>query len=114
VNKYFLAILRIEMDDLTEDLQQLIHKCKEDFAAEQITERVYRENLALYNNEMMGIADFNHLINSIEYAEFESLDELIDHLWNAFKRLSDTRSLAGAIQICIKRKMQKVKLYVNP
>ena len=60
--KYFPQFLRIEMDDLQDDLEYLIKTAKSDYEAGKITERVFLENQTLFKNELMGVMDFNNFL----------------------------------------------------
>jgi hypothetical protein len=111
--KYYIAFLRIELEDLQEDLELLIARCESNFKEERITERVFRENVALFRNELMGLNDFARIVDQTDPSEFENLDELIRHLREVFVDLIRTRDLAQALKVCVDRKLAKVARYMD-
>ena len=111
--KYFPRILLVEMTDLEEDLELLIREAKKDFESGRITERVYRENRTLYKNEIMGVRDFCNLLVETNYADFNTLDDMITYYIDTFKAMARKKGLANAVILCVERKIRKVKEYVT-
>ena len=111
--KYFLKIMKIELEDLKEDLIMMIKCCEERKAKGELTDHVYLANNALFQNELVGINDFVLILNNIDIEIFQDLDTLIASLKSQFKEQIKRLGLAEAVNVCIQRKMEKVKQYVT-
>lgn len=113
IKKYYLKILQIELEDLKDDIQLMIENCGKDHNSGKITERVHRENVTLFNNELLGIDEFSNIISHTDPELFEDLDALISHLRKVFNEKRRINEIANAINICIERKLEKVAEYVT-
>jgi len=109
----FLEILKLELDDLKDDLHTLKKECEHKLKAGLITNYVHMENMALYDNELHGLNTFQTIVNETEPEKFDSLDNLITHLNETFKITMKSCGYAEAGRICIQRKMLKVARYVK-
>lgn len=107
--KNFIAILKIEIEDLQADLELLISENQNKRAAGKITDYVYLENDALYRHELQATHTFQQILNNVDYQQFSRLEDLIDYLRDAFRQGGYVR----AINICIERKINKVARYVT-
>ena len=110
--KHYLQILKIELEDLREDLVLLIEECKSSYKKESITEHVFLANLTLFKNELLGVDEFFKIIEETDPEAFENLDAMTDHLRKRFKQKIDTYGLAEAVKVCVDRKLEKVAKYV--
>jgi len=111
--KNFLEILKLELDDLKEDLQTLKQECEHKLKEDVITNYVHMENMALYNNELHALNAFRRIIEVSESDSFHSLDDLVVHINETFRTVMKACGYAEAGRICIERKMLKVKRYVR-
>jgi len=107
--KSFVAILKIEIEDLTADVELMMNECQKKKDAGKITDYVYLENMALYRHELLAVRSFARLLESTELSNFETLDALITYLQESFRESGYVR----AINICVERKMKKVAGYVS-
>ena len=113
INKHFLQILEVEMEDLQEDLNDMISLGRDQLNSGEITERVYMSNTSLFQNEKSGINEFMHIIKTTIPDNFDSLEELISYLKKELETLIKGEGIAPAIEIFIERKMLKVTKYVS-
>jgi len=111
--KYFQEIMRVELQDLQEDIEDLVETNRKKYKDQKITQRVYLENETLYKNELLGIEEFKTLLLSKEPSEFKDLSEFIQTLKEEFHNLLKKEEIALAIKICIDRKLLKVSEYVS-
>jgi hypothetical protein len=109
----FIEILKLEMNDLSDDLRTLKAENDEKLSQELITHYVHMENNALYENELHAIKSFQRLLNTIMVPKFDSIDPLIVHLDEAFGTIMKSCGYAEVGRICIARKMSKVAKYVK-
>ncbi len=110
--KNYLRIMSIELDDLREDIKFLIGECKLKRDEDKITNYVYLENIALYNNELHALDAFEKIIARTEAGEFGTLEELIDFLKKEFVEKARTSGYARVIHLLVDRKIQKVAKYI--
>ena len=111
--KHYLEILKIEVEDLREDLELMIEECRKNYQTEKITEHVFLANLTLFKNELLGLDEFTRIVDRTECDSFESLETMIDCMRKHFREKINTYGLAEALYICIERKLNKVARYVT-
>ncbi|MFO7888817.1 MAG: hypothetical protein R6V04_00600 [bacterium] len=109
----FQVIMRVELQDLKEDIEDLLDNNRKKFQEQKISQRVYMENEALYQNELIGIEEFSELLLSKNPSEFKDLSEFIQTLKEEFYILLKKEEIALAVKVCIDRKLLKVSEYVN-
>ena len=105
----FVAILKVEIEDLAADIELLLAECQRKKDAGTITDYVYMENMALFRHELLGVRSFGRILTQTDPSRFEKLDDLVAYLKEAFREGGYVR----AINICVERKMTKVTRYVT-
>ena len=111
--KNFLEILKLELDDLNEDIQTLKQECEYKLKKGVITNYVHMENMALYDNELHAVNAFRRIVEVSEPDSFHSLDDLVIHINETFRTVMKACGYAEAGRISIERKMLKVAKYVR-
>ncbi len=109
----FLAILRIELEDLSIDIERLIEECSAGAEKGYVSENVFMQNLALFKNEMLGVHSFRHILDTINPDNYDTLDSMIEDIRRQFQMLLKSHGLASALQVYVNRKLDKVARYVN-
>jgi len=112
VKKCYLKVLKVELEDLEDDIEQLIEETKKGKNAGKLTNYVFFQNIALFKNELLALNVFENIINGVNPEEFETLDEMIEYLKKLFFQKIKILGLAEAIQIYVERKMMKARKYV--
>ena len=113
VKQNYLAILRIELEDLSTDIERLINECTQGLQKGNISENVFMQNLATFKNELLGVHSFQHIIDGIHTEDYETLDDMIDDIRDQFQHLIRSHGLVRAIQVYVNRKLDKVAQYVQ-
>lgn len=113
MKRRYIEILRIELEDLKEDLELLIEESKRDRRDGCLTDHVFFANLALFKNELLGVDTFFKIVNEIDPEEFEDVNALVGHLRTVFREKVKFYDLAEAINVCVERKLMKVARYVT-
>ena len=113
LQKTYLKILRIEMEELEVDLQHLADECREHGSSRCLSENVVMQNLATLKNELLGVGTFERIIEHTQPDDFKSLDEMIDYLKTAFRQKMRSSGLAEAVWYLVERKLEKVSTYVR-
>lgn len=109
----YLFILKLELNDLYDDIQMLMDECQKEKEKYRITDYVFMENLSLFKNEVLGVNVFHNIIDSVDPHDFDNLDELIGYLKERFRTKAADCGIEKAIDLSISRKMDKVKKYVT-
>jgi len=113
VNRKYLEILRVEIAGLEEDIRVLIEHCKQERESGRLTNYVFMENLALFENEILGVNMFRNIVDEIDPDRFDSLDALVSHLKDTFREKLQERGLVKLISVYVSRKLDKVARYVE-
>jgi hypothetical protein len=111
--KYYLKILRIEIEDLREDIEFLIKELERERESELLSEYVFLENLTVFHSELYGVDFFFKVLDDINPDNFESLDEMISFIEESFKIKIKQAGLPDALNIYVKRKLLKVRDYIT-
>ena len=109
----YLGILKIEIEDLIKDIELLIEVHKKKYDNQEITQYVYRENIAVLKNEVSCLKNFIECIDSIDAEKYQSLQELVDQVEVQFKTQLHEHSYAQAVESFVKRKLKKVSHYME-
>ena len=111
--KKFVDILRIELEDLEEDINTLAEiteaRCKE----HAITEYVCMENVGLLRQEFAGIREVLDDLQTVEIGKDETFQDFVDHLKERFRRVIHNSAYPDAVYIFVERKVQKVADYIT-
>lgn len=109
----FLKILKIEMDDLKEDIVYLINTAEEEKQNGDISNYVFLGNLAVLKTELLGVDTFEDMLSTVNPDDYESLQQMVDHLQNKVKEEIGRKGLPEAISNLVNRKIAKVADYVE-
>ena len=78
-----------------------------------ISDRVRQENLAVLANEKSGFKLLSGVLDGVDVAAYETLDELTDSLKKSFERKIEEAGLARAAYLFAERKIEKVARYIQ-
>lgn len=109
----YLEILRIEVDDLAEDIKALQKHYHDRLARGEITDYVLRENVAVLEHESHGIAAVRACLEDLRPADYASLEDMIAAIGG---RLDDRLRCGGfdpVVRLLVERKLAKVERYVR-
>jgi len=112
IQKNYLKILDIEIDDLEEDIQFLIKQVQEKRADGKITNYVAMENQAVFKNEIHALKAFRKIVSNTNHENFTELGDLKTYLLDEFDKTMKTYGFAELTVIYVKRKIEKVSKYV--
>ena len=77
LKRKYLDILRIEIEDLTEDIGLIVNEYKRRRDREEITNYVFLENLAVLHNELLGVDNMMEMLDSIDPDAYDRLDDMV-------------------------------------
>ena len=111
--KKYLKVLRIELEDLQEDLELMADLYNQRDANAEITPYVFLENVSLLQAEITGIENIIRSIDDIVIDRFETLNELVDYSDQAFQKLTKEAGYPDAVYELVRRKLRKVARYLR-
>ncbi len=112
IKKKYLQMLRIEIEDLREDIDLLVIEYDRLHENEQLSNYVFSENLTVIRRELLGVHAFFRLLDEINPDRFATLDDLIADLSDTFRGMVKKNGLPEVIESYVERKLLKVKEYV--
>lgn len=107
-----MSILKLELNDLEEDLKLLVKEAEKKHEQRLISNYVYLENLAVIKQELFGVDGIAKRFEQTNPEEFETLDDLISALMAAMLQVKAIELLPEGVIYLVERKMEKVKHYV--
>ena len=108
----FLGILKVELEDLEEDIEDLLEICQRRKDNREITDYVYQENKTLLLNEIAALKSLIHSLDELDTGKFASQQEMfkeVDCLIHARTRES---AFPEAVYSLVKRRLDKVVQYL--
>ncbi|MCX7025822.1 MAG: hypothetical protein NT080_14580 [Spirochaetes bacterium] len=111
--RFFIEVLKAEMEDLLQDIMTVESRSRERFASLEISNYVFRANEALFMREEEAVRLLMDKLGTIDVDRFTSLDGLIAHLDAYAKELVGKADEPEAVYGFLKRKMDKVLRYVD-
>ena len=109
----YLEILRIEIDDLAEDIESLQNHYRDRSARGEITDYVLKENVAVLEREGHGIAAVRGCLRSLRPEDYGSLDEMIAALTGHLDDCLRRGEFEPVVRALVERKLAKVARYVR-
>ena len=113
INHNYLTILRIELDDLSTDIEHLIQECSQGLEHGIISQNVFMQNLATFKNELLGVHSFQKILDNLQPEEYSDLDSFIEDIRTQFQALLRSHGLVRALQVYVDRKLDKVARYIK-
>ncbi|MDL2228879.1 hypothetical protein LJC14_01360 [Treponema sp. OttesenSCG-928-L16] len=111
--KLFLSLFQAEIEDSREDADFLVLQNKKRFQNNEITNYVYNENDAFLSKESSGLKKIADFIGTFSAEDYENTDELAAALDHKLRKQVEEFDDPEAVYGIIKRKLQKVRLYVE-
>ena len=108
----YLKILKIELEDLVEDINVLLSVCDQRKQSGEITNYVFLENATVLKNEISGINNFLHGVDGIDISQYKNLKDLIEDIDVMFKQRTKDYDFPEAVYAIVKRKLNKVSRYI--
>jgi hypothetical protein len=100
----YLDIVRIELQDLINDITEYIETSHKDHANRVIKNFTYHGNLTIYEKQLYGIKETLKLIEELDVSEYETPQELAKVLKEQIKPFFTTRGiLEGGYSLTVKR-----------
>ena len=108
----YLKVLKIELEDLEEDLEVMKELYDRREQRNEITDYVFLENVALLKTEIAGVESLVKSIDDIPVDQFSHLDEFVDYVDALFRERTEHSGYPEAVYALVKRKLSKVSRYI--
>ncbi len=111
--RFFLKVLKAELEDCLEDIEDLSLIYERRRSEEKITNYVYQENEALLAREISGLKNILLSIDEVSLEGYDSLEAFASAVDALFQREVLEFEDPEAVYGIAKRKLLKVLKYVN-
>lgn len=112
-SRKYLSILKIELEDLADDLEDLLNVYKTDAISKRITEYVSRENASLARHEIAALKLLLREIGAFSAEFYENEDEMEEAVTEFFRTSIRKKGYPYAIFYLIENKIRKVRRYMK-
>ena len=110
--KKYTRILRIELEDLEEDLLMMAEIYHQRELKREITDYVFLENLSLLQSEIAGIDNIINSLDKINSDDFPSIQNFAEHISKQFKKKIEDAGFPDSVFELVNRKLIKVSRYI--
>ena len=109
----YIRMLKIELDDLRDDLQVLIDDCCTREKRHESTHYVCMENMAVFKREILDVNTVDHILDRIEVDEYADVDALARALDDRFGELARRHGITDAVYSMLRRRLEKLAGYIG-
>lgn len=109
---WFLMILAIEMADIKDTTKQRIEDYKTRFMNDEISNYVYRHNIAVMKKKLSGRKYLKEVISGFIEDDYNSLEDLIEKMVKELEKTVKIYGIPNALLHRVEKKIDKVKMYV--
>ncbi|AHC15615.1 hypothetical protein [Salinispira pacifica] len=109
---HFMGLLRVEFEDMMEDVSVLETLSKERLKNAEITDYVYNENNVVFEQEIQALRHLAGILEQPRWQQIENLDQLNLELRNSLKEAIVEKSYPPVVQDLVSRKLDKVRQFV--
>jgi len=108
----FIEVMRIELEDLHDDIDALLKHCDEALHEHTLTELGYFGNLRVLRSELRGVGFFSRMLDETDPEKYETLKALMDDLEKRLVEGVRKYCMVPAVDRLIRRKIEKAVKYV--
>ena len=108
----FLSILKIELEDLEQDLVSLEDSYRQKWEEDKISNYVFLENMAVLREELTGIHKILGDLTTVNSSSFSNIDEFIEHILTIIKENRKNIDLPEGVYRLLRRKIMKVRNFI--
>jgi len=107
--KHFYNLLKVELEDLKDDIEILEQRAAKDLENRDLSNYVYQENLVVLENEKEAVTQALKDLSSFNPVGYENISVFEDALCAHFQCQFKEKEIFPAGYELIKRKMDKLK-----
>ena len=109
----FLKILKIELEELEDELKLVGELNREREKCGEITPYVFIENINLIQREISGLDTVIASVDNLVSTKYENFEEMLTDLDTKIKQKIKESDYADAVYVLVKRKFDKVHTYLT-
>jgi len=113
LKRKYIQILKLELEDLEQDIEVLISDCLDRREKQGTSSYVFLENIALLKREVLGVERVSAMLDRFDLNQYATVAELVEALDRRFHELVSQHDLVEAVYHFLQRKLQKVARYVG-
>jgi len=103
----------MELEDMREDLEALMRHCADQKERGDITDYVFRENMAVFQNVSSVIDCMAKILEQVEHGRYADIGELISDVGKKCHERLTEHGFSGGLEQTLKRKMDKIARYLQ-
>jgi hypothetical protein len=108
----FLGILKVELEDLEDDIEDLLELCQRRKDHSEITDYVYQENKTLLLNEIAALKSLVHGLDGLDTGRFATQQQMIQEVDRLIRTRARESAFPEAVYSLVKRRLDKVAQYL--
>jgi branched-subunit amino acid aminotransferase/4-amino-4-deoxychorismate lyase len=105
----YISILKIELQDLEEDIKDVIQALERRKETQEITPYVYLENKGLLLSEIAGVRAFLDEVAAIPAERYQSVEEMIRDAERRVEQRTKEGAFPAVVHDLVKRRMEKAR-----
>jgi hypothetical protein len=109
----YLKVLRVELQDLEEDLAIMADLYGQRERRDEITGYVFLENVSVLKGEIAGIESIIRSMDDLPVERFGNLGDFVEHIGELFRERSRAAGYPDGVYALVKRKLDKVRQYIE-
>lgn len=107
----YLNALKVELQDVIEDVEMMMDLCRKRQKSGEITNYVRWQNTALFTREIKGLAALSSALDTIDPGRYETQDEMVRDINQIFEEKILKYDFPPVINALAQRKLDKVSRY---
>ncbi len=108
----YLKILKVELEDMIQDINSMMDVAKERKARGLITNYVFQANGTVLIKELSAINNFLQGVNVLDFSKYENLEEMVEDIDAIFRKRTREYDFPEFINNLVRRKLIKISKYV--
>ncbi len=113
VLRHYLRLLRVEIQDMLEEIDMLIEHMETRFACDDISSYVRLENEGVLHRELGVIGNFITIVDGIEPANYKSIPEMEQEILSRAGEIVKKQEQPEIVLVLLKRKIDKVREFIS-
>ena len=110
---HFLRLLKVELQDLVEDIQDLDEHLQHRLEDEEISEYGFKENDAFFRRELDSLTKFRNLVDGIKHGDYKDTGAMTSDLLGKLERSTAESGDPEAVLGLVSRKFRKLEDYLH-
>jgi hypothetical protein len=110
--RLFITLMRAELEDSIEGLEQISGLLKDRLEKGEITNYVFNENGALLTREISGLKSLLPFVDTIKSADYPDVYVLSQHTEDILRKKAEDSEDPEAVGEIIARKIRKILKYI--